>query len=84
MLMTDFKYDKTMQMLSNKYPIMPGTEEGNGIESILKANGLNEDVNILTRGDTIYLLQLAVHLGKIIGVKEERTRRKNGNQKNKD
>ena len=75
---TNFKYDETMVMIGNMNASMPGTTEGNGIESILRANGLREDISLLTPGDLMWLLGQAVSLGKIVGIREERTRRRNG------
>ena len=37
---TNFDYDNTMVMIGKMHAVTPGTTEGNGIESILRANGL--------------------------------------------
>ncbi len=79
---TNFKYDNTMVMIGRMYAHTPGTPGGNGITSILCANGLENNVNVLTRGDLIWLLSQAVSLGQTMGIREERTRRRNGKQKN--
>ena len=75
---TNFDYDNTMVMIGKMHAVTPGTTEGNGIESILRANGLREDISLLTPGDLMWLLGQAVNLGKAIGSREERTRRRNG------
>ncbi len=75
---TNFDYDNTMVMIGKMHAVTPGTTEGNGIESILRANGLREDISLLTPGDLMWLLGQAVNLGKTIGSREERTRRRNG------
>lgn len=75
---TNFNYDNTMVMIGRMYAVTPGTTEGNGIESILSANGLDKDISLLTPGELLWLLGQAVNLGKTIGIREERTRRRNG------
>lgn len=75
---TNFNYDNTMVTIGRMNAVTPGTIEGNGIESILRANGLREDISLLTPGDLMWLLGQAVNLGKTIGSREERTRRRNG------
>lgn len=75
---TNFEYDNTMVMIGKMHAITPGTTEGNGIESILSANGLDKDISLLTPGELLWLLGQAVNLGKTIGSREERTRRRNG------
>lgn len=75
---TNFEYDNTMVMIGRMYAHTPGTPGGNGITSILSANGLDSNVNILTHGDLIWLLSQAVSLGQTMGIREERARRRNG------
>lgn len=75
---TNFNYDDTMIMIGSMYAHTPGTPGGNGITSILSANGLDSNVNILTHGDLIWLLSQAVSLGQTMGIREERTRRRYG------
>lgn len=75
---TNFDYDNTMVMIGKMRAVTPGTTEGNGIESILSANGLDKDISLLTPGELLWLLGQAVNLGKTIGSREERTRRRNG------
>ena len=75
---TNFDYDNTMVMIGRMNAVTPGTTEGNGIESILSANSLDKDISLLTPGELLWLLGQAVNLGKIIGIREERTRRRNG------
>lgn len=75
---TNFEYDNTMVMIGKMHLHTPGTPGGNGITSILSANGLDSNVNILTHGDLIWLLSQAVSLGQTMGIREEQARRRNG------
>lgn len=77
--LNDVNYDenKTMELVAKQGCVMADTQEGNALCDILNTFGI-EDINVLTKGEIIWLCEHIMSIGKVYGIRQERNRRNKG------